>query len=234
LDVLTAAGTSPSSATEERTTVTGAFAMAAAWLAGEQATTVIVDRAHLLRPAAFERLRDMARTAGATLYLMWSAEPGPRLSSAAAVFADPQTWDLPAFYRRVPLPKPTTEGVVPRRIYDQELPLVDFPLFLATARRRLHPDHFAHVREQFEAERAGALDLLSGHHRYGDDRFRHTRDSLIRYLREERIGPAPDGAERAPWFVYARSRRRAWCAACHCAGPRPPSAPTRPSGCAHC
>ena len=190
LDVLAAAGTSPGHALEEKLAVAAAWKVAAAWLTGDQITIVVVDRAHLLRMPAIDRLAELAAATGATLYLIWSAEPDQRLKDAENRFEHSERLELEDFPDRLPLPLPAAVDQPPAKRYPTDLPLVDFPLFLATARRRLTPEHFAHVREQFDRERATALAWIENNLGYV---HRTMADRVIHYLRDERIGPAESG-----------------------------------------
>ncbi|MFI6296621.1 hypothetical protein ACIBEJ_33875 [Nonomuraea sp. NPDC050790] len=79
-----------------------------------------------------------------SLVLIWSAKPSSRLESACARFERAEQISVPAFHERLPLPTPAL--AFPAGLAgppSTDLPLVDFPLFLATARRRLDPEMFA-------------------------------------------------------------------------------------------
>lgn len=211
LDVLAALEKNPVAL--QRKTRTG-WRHARAWLAAARPTDLVIDRAHLLPYALLLAAAHAAAENDATLWLIWAGATDPHPAIAALKAAGHETdtrhiselpHDLPAVPRHQPraAPKPTAARPM--------LPAADFPLFLAHARRRLTDDAFKrlatrygtatfHTQQWLTSTPAqaglvpgGALDPVA----------------LIRWLREQQIGPQRSGYEalitlRATQAVLAR------------------------------
>ncbi|MFB7264984.1 hypothetical protein ACFCXH_22940 [Streptomyces nojiriensis] len=213
LDILTTTGRSPAALLTDRITTPDAWLQAAAQLTADQTRHLVIDRAHRLPDAALELLAELGRRAQATVWLIWpTTENDTYVPAPLRAFRDAgyrfNAIDFPAFMRELPPPPrvltaglradtttPWAEGTNPA------LPMQDFPVFLAHCREKLPGNTFTAVRAVYDREvhltdqwltRRG----LTGHHNTADS-TRHTRALAARltfYLRDHRIGPAPDQA----------------------------------------
>jgi len=202
LDVLAATGKSPARLIEDKPPVAVAFRQAAAWLTAAHVTDVLVDRAHRLTPSAIKALAGIARTTGATLWLIHATDPGDhpekRLRTLAEAGCQATAVTFEDFCTSLPLPAPAItaprnrDADLPWPIEQwPELPLADFPLFLATCRRQLPGDLYSAVRFLLDQE----VDATTGWIERQTRRPRALEPGrLVARLRDHRLGPAPDPA----------------------------------------
>ncbi|GGO57817.1 ATP-binding protein [Streptomyces lasiicapitis] len=213
LDILTATGRSPSTLLADRAPADDAWLQAAAQLSADQTRHLVIDRAHRLPGEALELLAQLGRRALCTVWLIWpTTEDNAYVPAPLRAFRDAgyrlDAIDFPAFMRELPPPSrvltgglqsdakiPWAEGTGPA------LPMQDFPVFLAHCRAKLPGNTFTAVRAVYDHEVHLADQWLTrrglaGHHNTPGSE-RHTRALAARltfYLRDHRIGPAPDQA----------------------------------------
>jgi hypothetical protein len=204
LDILAALGKDSLPLLRDKLTAL-AWDLAAAWLTGQAIADLVIDRAHRLRPDRIADLTEMASACGARLWLVWGPSTPTDRSRALAV-TGPDTLhidhtELPALLPAVPttpdLPRPTPDPDWPA------LPTADFTTFLAACYRQLSEADFARVYTAFLTawdqtcawiDRPPASGLL----RTTTNTSRPSPQfitELIRWLRDDFLGPSPIPAE---------------------------------------
>ncbi|MDQ0935132.1 hypothetical protein [Streptomyces turgidiscabies] len=215
-DVLAAAGKNPAAVHSPRLSVADAWKAVAAWLSAAHVTDVIVERAHRLLPGEPLDLAKLADAIDADLWLIWSspADPtrtcnsieslgrsrrnGGRLPQSGP-HREVQVIGISIFHDLLPLPAPAHhQPLHPDEHADIDwpaLPTADFPLFLATCRRRLAGDTFDQLNITYRAE-AQRTDEFVRRHRHELTPGRTPGEfqrQLNAYLRDERLGTAASG-----------------------------------------
>ncbi|MEU5811451.1 hypothetical protein [Streptomyces sp. NPDC047718] len=213
LDILTATGRSPATLLADRTSAPDAWRQAAAQLTADQIRHVVIDRAHRLPDGALDLLAELGGRADATLWLIWPVtDDDAYVKPPVRAFRDAgyrfQAINLATFARELPPPPrsltsglradtttPWAEGTGPN------LPMQDFPVFLAHCRAKLPGNTFTALREVYGREVHLADQWLTrrglASHTWTPGSPGHTRAlgaRLTFYLRDHRIGPAPDQA----------------------------------------
>ncbi|MEV6682144.1 hypothetical protein AB0N09_35585 [Streptomyces erythrochromogenes] len=214
-DVLAAAGKNPAAVHSPRLSVTDAWKATAAWLSTARVTDVIVERAHRLLPGEALDLARLADRIDADLWLIWSSPADPtrtcnsleslgrsRRNGGRLPHSGPhrevRVIGISIIHDLLPLPAPAHhQPLNPDEHADRDadwpaLPASDFPLFLATCRRRLAGDTFDQLNHAYRAEAQRADEFVRRHrHELTPNRTpgafqRH----LNAYLRDERLGTA--------------------------------------------
>lgn len=210
LDILTGTGRSPRHLLTDRAPGADAWRQAAAWMAADQVRHLVIDRAHRLPDDALDLLAELGRRADATVWMIWPVSDDaqyvkPPIARVRAAGYTYDSVDELRFMQRLPATPharglglhhdaktPWAEGIGP------DLPGHDFPVFLAACRHTLPAHTFAAVREAYGRELHLADRWLTErgmvqHAEPGTDRHtRILRARLTFYLRDHRIGPAPD------------------------------------------
>ncbi|MFD8887550.1 hypothetical protein ACFV0H_34440 [Streptomyces erythrochromogenes] len=214
-DVLAAAGKNPAAVHSPRLSVADAWKAVAAWLSAARVTDVIVERAHRLLPGEPLELAKLADRIDADLWLIWSSPADPtrtcnsieslgrsRRNGGRLPPSGPhrhvRVIGISIFHDLLPLPAPAHhQPLNPDEHADidadwQALPTADFPLFLATCRRRLAGDTFDQLNHAYRAE-AQRTDEFVRRHRHELTPTRTPGEfqrQLNAYLRDERLGTA--------------------------------------------
>lgn len=214
-DVLAAAGKNPAAVHSPRLSVADAWKAVAAWLSAARVTDIVVERAHRLLPGELLDLAKLADAIDADLWLIWSSPADPtrtcnsieslgrsRRNGGRLPPSGPhrhvRVIGISIFHDLLPLPAPAhRQPLNPDEHADIDadwpaLPTVDFPLFLATCRRRLAGDTFDQLNITYRAE-AQRTDEFVRRHRHELTPNRTTGEfqrQLNAYLRDERIGTA--------------------------------------------
>ncbi|MGO4456587.1 hypothetical protein AB4039_04555 [Streptomyces sp. M-16] len=213
LDILTATGRSPTTLLADRTSTPDAWRQAAAWLSTDQVRHIVIDRGHRLPDGALDLLAELGARTAATVWLIWPVtEDNAYVAPPLRAFLDAgyrfEAIDLATFVRELPPPLHTlnrglraetktswAEGNGP------VLPMQDFPVFLAHCRFKLPGNTFTAVRDAYDHELHLADQWLTRRglagHTWTPGSPGHTRAlgaRLTFYLRDHRLGPAPDQA----------------------------------------
>ncbi|MFJ4741107.1 hypothetical protein [Streptomyces sp. NPDC088775] len=214
-DVLAAAGKNPAAIHAPRLSVADAWKATAAWLSAAGVTDIIVERAHRLLPGEPLDLAKLTDRIDADLWLIWSspADPTRTCNSLESLgrsrrnggrlphsgpHRDVRVIGISIFHDLLPLPAPAHQQPLnPDEHADPDadwpaLPTADFPLFLATCRRRLAGDTFDQLNLTYRAE-AQRTDEFVRRHRNELTPNRTPGEfqrKLNAYLRDERLGPA--------------------------------------------
>ncbi|MFF9432041.1 hypothetical protein [Streptomyces sp. NPDC014746] len=217
-DVLAAAGKNPAAVHSPRLSVADAWKAVAAWLSAARVTDVIVERAHRLLPGEPLELARLADRIDADLWLIWSSPADPtrtcnsieslgrsRRGGGRLPHSGPhrevRVIGISIFHDLLPLPAPAHhQPLNPDEHADTDadwpaLPTADFPLFLATCRRRLAGDTFDQLNHAYRAE-AQRTDEFVRRHRHDFTPGRTPGEfqrQLNAYLRDERLGTAASG-----------------------------------------
>lgn len=219
-DVLAAAGKNPAAVHSPRLSVADAWKAVAAWLRAARVTDVIVERAHRLLSGEPLDLAKLTDAIDADLWLIWSspADPTRTCNSIESLgrsgrnggrlphsgpHREVRVIGISVFHDLLPLPAAAHhQPLNPDEHADPDpdadwptLPTADFPLFLATCRRRLAGDTFDRLNLTYRTE-AQRTDEFVRRHRH---ELTPTRTSgefqrqLNAYLRDERLGTAASG-----------------------------------------
>ncbi|QCW79036.1 hypothetical protein EQG64_21795 [Streptomyces sp. S6] len=218
-DVLAGAGKNPAAVRTCRLSIASAWKAATAWVTAANVTDILVERAHRLTHREALQLAELADTADADLWLIWSGAGDPtRLCNAieslgrserkgaargqipfGAPHRPVKAMGGETFTRLLPLPAPAVRlPLIPDEHADADwpaLPAVDSPLFLAACRRQLAGDTFDQLHTVYRTE-AQATDAFVRRHRndLNEPRTGGTfKRALNAYLRDERLGPAASG-----------------------------------------
>ncbi|MFG2690810.1 ATP-binding protein [Streptomyces sp. NPDC048405] len=213
LDILTATGRSPSTLLADRAPADDAWRQAAAQLSADQTRHLVIDRAHRLPGEALELLAQLGRRALCTVWLIWpTTEDNAYVPAPLRAFREDgyrfSAIDFPAFMRELPPPSRVLTGGLQADAKTSwaegtgpALPMQDFPVFLAHCRAKLPGNTFTAVRAVYDREVHLADQWLTRRGLAGHTRIPgspgHTRALSARltfYLRDHRIGPAPDQA----------------------------------------
>ncbi|ALO08237.1 hypothetical protein AQF52_2642 [Streptomyces venezuelae] len=220
-DILAGAGKNPAAVRTCRLSIADAWKAATAWITAAHVTDILVERAHRLSSREALQLAELADRADADLWLIWSGGGDPaRMCNAieslgrserkgaarghipfGAPHRPVRAMGGDTFERVLPLPAPALSlPLHPDEHADPDadwpaLPTVDFPLFLASCRRRLAGDTFEQIHHAYRTE-AQATDAFVRRHRndLAEGRTGNAfKLALNAYLRDERLGPATGG-----------------------------------------